>query len=88
MVLTDSGGLQKEAFWSGTPCITLRERTEWIETVDMGINILVGSDPEKILNAIRYIDENYEEITMKFGQNPYGDGRAAKKIVEIIKSKL
>ena len=53
VVITDSGGLQKEAYWLGTPCVTLREETEWIETVKVGANIIVGSDTEKIQSAIK-----------------------------------
>lgn len=53
IVCTDSGGLQKEAYWAKKPCVTLREETEWIETVDQGWNILAGANTEKILAAIR-----------------------------------
>jgi len=52
-ILTDSGGIQKEAFWLKIPCITLRDETEWIETVELGWNRLAGSDIEKILSAVK-----------------------------------
>jgi len=87
LVLTDSGGLQKEAFWSKTPCITLRDSTEWTETVEAGVNQIVGADAEKIAQAIRAVDEKYDEIKERFKGNPFGDGNAAKKIVEILKKK-
>jgi UDP-N-acetylglucosamine 2-epimerase len=56
LVLTDSGGLQKEAFWSRTPCVTLRERTEWVETVEAGVNFLVGTDVNRIVQAVKFIE--------------------------------
>ena len=52
VVITDSGGLQKEAYWLGTQCVTLRSTTEWTETIDIGVNTLVGSDPQKIISGI------------------------------------
>jgi UDP-N-acetylglucosamine 2-epimerase len=76
-ILTDSGGVQKEAFWLKVPCITLRDETEWIETVNLGWNRLVGSDVEKILKAVR---------DLKFGTDVNFDNDfSAKKMYEIIK---
>jgi len=85
IVLTDSGGLQKEAFWSKTPCVTIRNQTEWIETVDLGVNILTGADPKRIVQAIKDVNEQYGKITERFKENPFGDGTASKKISEILK---
>ncbi|MCK4443129.1 MAG: UDP-N-acetylglucosamine 2-epimerase (non-hydrolyzing) [Thermoplasmata archaeon] len=81
-VLTDSGGVQKEAYFHGVPCITLREETEWVETVDNGWNILVGADREKILNAIRTFEPKGER------SESYGDGKASEKIAKIIDDEL
>jgi UDP-N-acetylglucosamine 2-epimerase len=76
-ILTDSGGVQKEAFWLKVPCITLRDETEWIETVNLGWNRLVGSNVEKILEAVR---------DLKFGTDVNFDNDfSAKKVYEIIK---
>jgi UDP-GlcNAc3NAcA epimerase len=77
-VATDSGGLQKEAAWLGTPCITLRDSTEWIETIEEGWNVLVGTDREAIGNAV---------ISAKPPGQPfdtYGAGRAAEAVVELL----
>jgi UDP-N-acetylglucosamine 2-epimerase (non-hydrolysing) len=72
-ILTDSGGMQKEAYLLGVPCITLRENTEWVETVEAGWNVLVGPDRDKIVNAIHcFTPENHV-------RNIYGHF-AAKKI--------
>jgi len=85
LVLTDSGGVQKEAFWLGVPCVTLRERTEWTETVELGANFLAGCDVDRILCTTRsmILDENIRE-RIKRMPNPYGDGRASERIVEFV----
>jgi len=83
MVLTDSGGLQKEAFFFKKPCITLRDETEWVELVENGFNVVVGSDKEKIIDTFKNhrFNQNYE-IDL------YGKGDSAKKIVdELLKDK-
>jgi UDP-N-acetylglucosamine 2-epimerase len=80
MVLTDSGGLQKEAYWLGVPCITMRTETEWVETADTGWNVVVGSDARKITNAVRSFDPPHVRPAL------YGDGFAAKKCVDLLSS--
>jgi len=87
LVLTDSGGMQKEAFWLKTPCITLRETTEWPETVKLGANHLVGANTQKIVQEATKILEKREETIGKFKEklNPFGDGKASQKILDTIK---
>lgn len=87
VVLTDSGGMQKEAFWLKTPCLTLRETTEWPETTAMGANKLVGTNREKIIMHVNEILEKRKEVTqnLKSLPNPFGNN-ASQKILEIIKS--
>lgn len=77
MIMTDSGGLQKEAYFFKKPCITLRNETEWVELVDNGFNILVGADKDKILK--NFNDKNFNE---NFDVNLYGKGNASKRIVD------
>jgi len=86
-VMTDSGGVQKESFWLKTPCITLRENTEWMETVQLGANYLLGSNTERIVKTAKEIIENEEALCKKLGElhNPFGDGRASQKILRIIR---
>jgi UDP-GlcNAc3NAcA epimerase len=82
LVVTDSGGVQKEAFFFGKHCITLREQTEWVELVENGFNILVGSNPEKLKNAF----ETLSGKTSDFSLDLYGKGQAAERAArEIIK---
>lgn len=78
VILTDSGGVQKEAFFFRVPCVTLREETEWVETVETGWNTLVGFDPERIVRAVLEAREGIECAW------PYGDGRAAERIVKTL----
>jgi UDP-GlcNAc3NAcA epimerase len=78
LVLTDSGGLQKETYWLGVPCVTLREETEWVETVEAGWNVLAGSNSDKIVGAARTFSPPHMR------PNLYGDGAAADKCVELL----
>jgi UDP-N-acetylglucosamine 2-epimerase len=78
LVLTDSGGLQKESYWLRVPCLTLRDETEWVETVAAGWNVLVGSDSTKILDAVRSF------VGADTHPPLYGDGDAGQKCVELL----
>ncbi len=77
-ILTDSGGVQKEAYFYHVPCITLRQETEWVETVADGWNCMVGADVEKILAAIENFSPNGKQ------QKHYGDGKASEKLVAVL----
>lgn len=81
-ILTDSGGIQKEAYWLRVPCITLRNETEWIETVSCGWNLLVRSRKNKIIRALQNFNGGAQHL------NFYGDGKAVYKISKIIKNFL
>jgi len=75
VLVTDSGGLQKEAYWYGVPCVTARPSTEWKDTVELGANVLVDDDPEKLAAAVA-------AARMPADLPPlYGDGHAAERVV-------
>lgn len=80
LVLTDSGGLQKEAYFLGVPCLTLREQTEWVETVEVGWNRLVGLDPQRLRQGLRGFAPPESRPDL------YGDGRAAERIEEVLEA--
>jgi len=83
---TDSGGLQKEALFLETPCVTLREETEWPETIEAGRNVLTGSDREKVLEAVEHwlAAETANVADGSASAMLFGDGNAAEKIVDKI----
>jgi UDP-N-acetylglucosamine 2-epimerase (non-hydrolysing) len=83
IVLTDSGGVQEETCILGIPCVTLRENTERPETLEVGSNILAGTDPERIFQATKTFFEGKKSWT-----NPFGEGKAAQKILDVIIEKL
>ena len=77
-LLTDSGGAQKEAYILGVPCITLRDETEWVETVDAGWNILTGASREEITDAMKWFHPKGERKPL------FGDGKASERIADIL----
>lgn len=80
LVMTDSGGLQKEAYYFNKPVIILRDETEWIELIEKGYNKLTGTNTTKIIKAYNYLIKN----STNFEKNIYGDGKAAESIVTML----
>jgi UDP-GlcNAc3NAcA epimerase len=78
VIATDSGGLQKEAYWYGVPCVTLRPSTEWVDTVAVGANVLVDDDPDRIAAAIAAATIPPERPEL------YGDGHASQRIADAL----
>jgi UDP-GlcNAc3NAcA epimerase len=80
VIVTDSGGVQKEAFFAGRPCVTTRDTTEWTETVDAGWNVLVGSDSAAIAAAMRSFRPATDRPPV------FGDGHAAERVAEALRA--
>jgi UDP-N-acetylglucosamine 2-epimerase len=78
VIVTDSGGLQKEAYWYGVPCVTLRDTTEWVDTVEAGANRLVGDDPALIASAVADARMPAKRPQL------YGDGHASGRVAEAL----
>jgi UDP-GlcNAc3NAcA epimerase len=78
VIVTDSGGLQKEAYWYGVPCVTLRPSTEWVDTVEVGANVLVDDDPERIEQAVDNAQMPSDRPEL------YGDGKASERIARTL----
>jgi UDP-GlcNAc3NAcA epimerase len=81
-ILTDSGGVQKEAYWLGVPCVTMRDETEWVETVEAGWNVLTGADETKIVEAVRRLSPPVARPPL------YGEGGAARAIVDLLSNSV
>ena len=78
VIVTDSGGLQKEAYWYGVPCVTVRPSTEWVDTVALGANVLVDDDPSALAEAVA-------SAAMPNGRPVlYGDGHASERIAQVL----
>ena len=80
--MTDSGGLQKEAFFFKKFCITMRDQTEWVELVDHGFNVITGADTKKIMEAYKNVMSQEKDFSVDL----YGGGKAGERIVNSLKN--
>ena len=82
VIVTDSGGVQKEAYWYGVPCVTARPSTEWVDTVEQGANVLVDDDPDRLVEAVRAARMPDDRPQL------YGDGRASERVAAALVASL
>jgi UDP-N-acetylglucosamine 2-epimerase len=82
VVATDSGGMQKEAYFFGTPCVTMRDTSEWVETLESGWNVLVGADPEALAAALAAAAPGHTR------EPYYGEGDAGERIVAVLRATI
>ena len=82
VIVTDSGGLQKEAYWYGVPCVTVRPSTEWVDTVEVGANVLVDDDPDALVAAVAAARMPDERPQL------YGDGHAAERVAAALAGRI
>jgi UDP-N-acetylglucosamine 2-epimerase len=78
MILTDSGGIQKEAYWLNVPCVTLRDETEWVETVKAGWNVIVGADTQRVVRTVQSLAPPVDRPAL------YGGGQTARLCVDLL----
>ena len=80
LVMTDSGGLQKEAFFFGKHCVTMRDQTEWVELIEAGVNVLVGADQSTIIEQAGHMMSKSSDFSIDL----YGNGKASENIIKCL----